>query len=248
MVAYTYGKSYDITNGIRNSMESNCQLNQSLNPNNPSLTYSNFDIRHRIIAQFGYTKAWKSMGTTTISGVFNAQSGNPFTWGFVNGTLANTPQAAGLAYIFKDEAEAARYLVDDDKLGSAAVQAKAFMDFVNGDSYLKTRKGDFTQRNGGRTPWNTSLDLKILHTIKVKESHDIQISLDIINATNLINPNWGRIYFSPNTFNSTANLGLVRTNSGSADPLFKFSAPPTPYTIDQLASRWQMQLGLRYSF
>jgi hypothetical protein len=30
--AYTYGKAYDITNGIRNSMESNWQLNQALNP------------------------------------------------------------------------------------------------------------------------------------------------------------------------------------------------------------------------
>ncbi|WP_246229757.1 hypothetical protein [Mucilaginibacter humi] len=33
-VAYTYGHSKDVTNGIRNSMESNWQLNQALNPNN----------------------------------------------------------------------------------------------------------------------------------------------------------------------------------------------------------------------
>ena len=39
-VAYTYGVSKDITNGIRNSMESNWQLNQSLTPNNPKLSYS----------------------------------------------------------------------------------------------------------------------------------------------------------------------------------------------------------------
>lgn len=248
MAAYTYGRSYDITNGIRNSMESNWQLNQSLSPNDPKLSYSNFDIRHRIIAQFGYTKPWKNGSSTTLSGVISAQSGNPFTWGFVNSTLANTPQAAGLAYIFKDEAEATKYFVDDAKLGTAAAQAKAFMNFVNADEYLSTRKGDFTERNGGRTPWNATMDLKLLHTIKLPGSHDIQLSLDIINASNLINSSWGRIYFSPNTFNSTASLGLTRTNSGAADPLFKFSNPTTPYSVDQLASRWQMQMGLRYSF
>ncbi|RYY21704.1 MAG: TonB-dependent receptor, partial [Sphingobacteriaceae bacterium] len=42
--AYTYGKSKDVTNGIRNSMESNWQLNQALNPNNVPAAYSNFDI------------------------------------------------------------------------------------------------------------------------------------------------------------------------------------------------------------
>jgi len=249
MAAYTYGKSYDLTNGIRNSMESNWQLNQSLNPNDPKLAYSNFDIRHRIIAQFGYTKGWTKNHSTTLSGVISAQSGNPFTWGFVNSTLANTPQAAGLAYIFKDVTEATKYFVDDAKLGTAAVQAQAFMNFVESDEYLSTRKGNFTERNGGRTPWNTTMDLKLLHTIKLNEKgNDLQFSLDIINATNLINSSWGRIYFSPNTFNSTASLGLTRTNSGSADPLFKFSTPPAAYSIDQLGSRWQMQVGARYSF
>ncbi|WP_298736194.1 hypothetical protein [uncultured Chitinophaga sp.] len=52
--AYTYGLAKDITNGIRNSMESNWQLNQALNPNNPQLAYSNFDIRHRIVATVSY--------------------------------------------------------------------------------------------------------------------------------------------------------------------------------------------------
>ena len=43
--AYTYGDAKDITNGIRNSMESNWQMNQSLTPNNPALATSNFAIK-----------------------------------------------------------------------------------------------------------------------------------------------------------------------------------------------------------
>jgi hypothetical protein len=249
MAAYTFGESYDLTNGIRNSMESNWQLNQSLTPNDPKLAYSNFDIRHRIIASFGYSKGWSNGSSTTLSGVVSAQSGAPFTWGFVNSTLANNPQSAGLAYIFKDEAEATKYFVDDSKLGSAAVQAKAFMDYVAADEYLATRKGNFTERNGGRTPWNTTLDLKLLHLVKLGNGHDLQFSLDIINATNLLNSAWGRIYFSPNTFNSTASVGLSRVNSGTlVDPTYKFSKPSEPYSIDQMSSRWQMQVGARYSF
>ena len=78
-------------------MESNWQLNQSLTPNDPKLAYSNFDTRHRIISQLTY-----KIKKTQIGLVFNSQSGVPFTWGLVNGTLQNNPQSAGLVYIFKD--------------------------------------------------------------------------------------------------------------------------------------------------
>ncbi len=132
---------------------------------------------------------------------------------------------------------------------TANAQAKAFMSYINSDEYLSTRKGDFTERNGGRTPWNVTVDLKLSHSIKVSNGHEIQFSLDIINATNLLNKDWGRLYFSPNTFNSTASVGLSRVNSGTAsDPTYKFAAPSTPYTVDQLGSRWQMQAGVRYTF
>ena len=253
-MAYTYGESYDLTNGIRNSMESNWQLNQSLTPNDPKLSYSNFDIRNRIIGSIGQLVKWNKNQTTTITGVISAQSGAPFSWGFVNSTIANTPQAAGLAYVFKDEAEASKYFVDKKNSAgvvteTAAQQATNFVNFVNGDDYLSTRKGNFTERNGGRTPWNTTMDVRILHNVKVGVKNAVQISLDIFNFTNLLNSDWGRIYFAPNTFNSTVGLGLARSNSGTAaDPTYTFTKPTSTYSIDQLSSRWQMQLGLRYSF
>ena len=253
-MAYTYGESYDLTNGVRNSMESNWQLNQSLTPNEPKLSYSNFDIRNRIIGSIGQNIKWNKNQTTTITGVISAQSGAPFSWGFVNSTIANTPQAAGLAYVFKDEAEATKYFVDKKNSAgvvteTAAQQATNFINFVNEDDYLSTRKGNFTERNGGRTPWNTTMDVRILHNVKVGVKNAVQISLDIFNFTNLLNSAWGRNYFISNSFNSTVGLGLARSNSGVAtDPTYTFTKPTATYSTDQLSSRWQMQIGLRYSF
>ena len=137
MTAYTYGESKDITNGIRNSMESNWQLNQSLTPNDPKLANSNFDIRHRIVSNLGYQIALTKKNTLSTNLYFNAQSGNPFTWGFVNATIANDPQAAGLAYIFKDVAEASRYIGTVTGSGSSQVcttnaqQVHDFENFIN---------------------------------------------------------------------------------------------------------------------
>ena len=240
--AYTYGKSFDITNGIRNSMESNWQLNQALNPNNPPMAYSNFDIRHRIVGTVNYRQIWNPRNATTVTLFYSLQSGAPFSWGYVNTTVDGSAQANSLAYVPRDLAEAQRLL----PTGS---QAADFMAFVESDSYLKTRKGDFTERNAGRTPWNNTLDLRFLHEFKLKGRQSIQISYDVINFLNLLDKKLGYSYFSPNTFNSTASIGLTRaTNPATGDPTFTWAAPTAPYSIDPLASRWQMQFGARYTF
>jgi hypothetical protein len=77
----------------------------------------------------------------------------------------------------------------------------------------------------------------------------------------MLNKNWGRQYFVPNTFNSTLGVGLsqvafadmagnVSTTYSAGQynrPAYTYSSPAT-YSIDQLASRWQGQLGVRYLF
>ncbi len=239
--SYSYGESFDISNGIRNSMESNWQLNPSLSPNNPQLSYSNFDIRHRIVTTIGYRHKWNNNHATTFQTVLTMQSGSPFTWGFIGSTLNNTGQNIGLAYIFKDVASATPYFKTTD-------DAQRFVNFVNADKYLSSRKGNFTERNTGRTPWNINADFKILHDVLVVNTHTLQLSLDIMNVTNLLNTEWGKVYFVPNTFNSVSSIGLTNNATNGATPQFVFQTPNTPYIIDQFASRWQMQIGVRYTF
>ncbi|MDR6516335.1 TonB-dependent receptor [Chryseobacterium camelliae] len=260
-VAYTYGDAKDLTNGIRNSMESNWQMNQSLTPNDPKLATSNFAIKNRVVANLGYGLNLSESNRLSANVYFNAQSGNPFSWGFINSTIANSGQAAGLAYIFKDAAEAAKYITpikdaSGNILVSAAQQVADYETFVNGNEYLSSRRGKFTERNGDFTPWNIQADFRIMDEIRLsqKNKSNLQISLSIINLTNLLNKDWGKVYFVPNTFNSTASVGLTKVGNvatgqpGAGDPTYNFKTPNLPYTIDQFASRFQAQLGVRYNF
>jgi len=216
MAAYTYGNAKDITNGVRNSMESNWQMNQSLTPNNPQLATSNFNIKHRIVSNVGYAVNITKNNTLSANVFFNAQSGNPYTWGFVNTSIAGTGQAAGLAYIFKDAAEAAKYIgtVSGGVFTSDPAQVAAYENFINSNEYLSSRRGKFTERNGAFTPWNIQTDMRIMDEFRIKDGkdniHTIQFSISIINVGNMINKDWGRSYFVPNTFNSTANIGLTK--------------------------------------
>lgn len=253
MAAYTFGRSKDITNGIRNSMESNWQLNQALNPNEPQLANSNFDVRHRIVSVLNQKLNWGGKGklVSTFTLFVNAQSGYAFTWGFLNATVQNTPQQVSLAYIPK-RSETIQFFASNAE-ATAAQQAAAFDAFIDGNAYLKTRRGQFTERNGGRTPWNTTADFRFtqdLNIVSGDHKHTVSFTFDIFNLTNLLNSRWGRAYFSPNTFNSTASVGLktVKAGTATAYPVYTFSNPGIPYSVDLFGSRYQMQAGVRYSF
>jgi hypothetical protein len=259
MAAYTYGQSKDVANGVRNSMESNWQLNQALNPSNPDLAYSNFDIRHRIIANIGYALDWSHRVKSQFVLFFSAQSGSPYTYGFVNYTVQNTPQQVSLAYI-PQKSEAINFFTDyvdkNNITVTATQQADAFNKFIDADAYLSKRRGNFTERNEARTPWNNQLDFRFQQDFFLGKAgkgmqHRITLTWDIINLTNLLDKSWGWLYFSPNTYNSTASVGLVPyipARSSQGYPLYQFVNPGKPYSVDFMASRWQMQAGLRYSF
>ncbi|PLW91394.1 TonB-dependent receptor [Mucilaginibacter sp.] len=264
-VAYTYGHSKDVTNGIRNSMESNWQLNQALNPNNPGLANSNFDIRHRIVSTVNFRHDWDAAHNlvANFSFFFSSQSGNPYTYGFYPNAIDGTGQQVSLAYIPK-RGETVNFFSDiaasaTAPAQSAAQQAAAFDAFIDNSKYLSSRRGNFTQRNEAFTPWNNQLDFRFAQDFKFgsgKHKQVITFTYDIVNLTNLLNKKWGQYYFSANTFNSTASVGLTPVKAGTPSfgnaattyPKYTFADPGLPYSVDLFASRWQMQFGLRYAF
>ena len=77
---YSYGQSHDLANGVRVSPQANWEWNQTLDPNNPRLSYSNFDVRHRVVGTADATFKLKENLPTTISLVYIAASSVPFTY------------------------------------------------------------------------------------------------------------------------------------------------------------------------
>ncbi|MBS1558157.1 MAG: carboxypeptidase regulatory-like domain-containing protein [Bacteroidetes bacterium] len=250
MAAYTYGQSKDILNGIRNSPESGWQLNQALNPNDPGLTYSNFDIRHRIVGTIQYKKSWQRGGTSYLSLIPTFQSGSPFTYAITSSNnLTKNGQQVDLFYVPNIKS-------GENPYNLSATQQQAFNQFVQNDTYLNTRQGHYTERNGARTPWNNQMDLRLMHDFPIntgKKVNTLQVTFDIINFSNLISKNWGVYYFTPNTLNSSVDSGLSiggRTVSNGVANVTgaAYAIPSAKWSIDQFSSRWQAQLGVRYTF
>ena len=97
-------------------------------------------------------------------------------------------------------------------------------------------------------PWRGRWDIKFLqdYNIKISETktNTIQFSVDVLNIGNMISSDWGLIQ-QPN---SVQPIGV--SVDGSGNPTYTFNPDLTKtFGYDSsLASRWQMQVGLRYIF
>lgn len=254
MAAYTYGLSKDIMNGVRVSPQANWEWNQTIAANDPQLSFSNFDIRHRIVANVSYDLEWKERFKTVLSFFAIASSGSPFSYVY-NGDL-NRDYSSKNDLIYVPSTSSEINLVDftnsQGVLVTAEEQWTQLDAYISNDEYLSSKRGQTTERNGGRTPWNAQVDMHVGQEFAFKgknRSHKFMLTLDIFNVTNLLNYKWGRQYFVPNTTNSGYSLINVKKVNADGSAEFTFDNPTTPqWQIDGIASRLQMQVGLRYSF
>lgn len=264
--SYTYGMSKDISNGIRNSWASNYEVNPAINPNNPQLSYSNFDLRHRITGLLSTGFKWNQYNTTSLTLFYTGQAGSPYSLIYQSAPFNNASNAS-LPFIPANRSQINLADVKDangNVTYSADQQWNDLSHFIDNDSYLKTVKGKYAQRNGLRTPWNHTLDMKLMHEFKFKgknKQQSLVVSFDLFNVLNLLNNDWGHINFVTNVNNYTVNfLKFVKDANGKAVgspasgyiPTFQFQRPTTStgqyYTVDPINSRWQGQFGIKYNF
>jgi hypothetical protein len=261
-VAYTYGVSKDLSNGIRNSFQSNYEVNPAITPSDAQLSYSNFDMRHRIVGTLGGNFIWNDKNTTSLTFFYSGQSGNPYSMVYASGGAPFGNAAnANLPYIPKDQND---IRLADKGTYTAAQQWTDLNSFIEGDKYLKTRRGQYAERNALHTPWNQGLDMKLMHEFKLSKTNknkSLQLSLDVFNVLNLINNDWGHITFVTNVNNYTVNLLTFANDANGVKPgkpssgylpTFNFNKPTGVngqyYTVDPINSRWQGQFGIKYNF
>lgn len=250
--AYTYGQSKDISNGIRNSPQSNWEFNQVSDPRNPALAWSNFDIRHRIIANLGWQKTWNDGYNTGVSLIYSGVSGSPFTFVYASDANRDGSGSNDLIYVPRDFADARIVPAAGDSRTAQQIWTQ-LDDFIKSQPGLDAARGTIVGRNAGRTPWNQQLDMRLSQDLPVVKgtSHRAQLTLDVINVGAIFGTTLGRQYFVPNENNyNFPTMRVTKSDASGAPSGFSFDPVPNnePWQYDALNSRYQAQLGLRYIF
>jgi hypothetical protein len=258
-MAYTYGDSRTLMEGTSSQNSSQWRGIFSVDGrNNPMLARSDFSIGSRLIAALGYDFSWdpQDMVKTSVSLFYNGQSGDPYSYVYANDDAENLNNEGGdtgrnRSLIWIPASQSEINLVDIAGGATAAEQWEALNTFIEQDDYLSENRGSYAERNGARTPFFSQFDVRLAQSFGVKtgtKTNRLEVSLDIFNFANLIDPSAGAIFSNPFDYR------LINFEGFAADgttPQFSFTNDDLGderFNISDRPSRWRMRLGLRYTF
>ncbi len=251
-VGYTYGLSKDVSSTVRSSPAANFEWNQAVFGNNPSLSFSNFDLRHKIISSHSYNFELGKSDDLFLSFLYNGRSGSPYSFVYQGDPNRDGSSRNDLVYVPRNASEI--NLVDiTDSNGIVTVTAQEQWQrldrYIQNNSYLNERRGRYAQRNGAKTPWNHELDMKLQYNKRFENGQSVTFSFDMLNVLNFVNKDWGRLVFVPNVVNSSFSL-LNFVGIENEQPQYQFNIDDSeePWVTDLLNSRWRAQLGIKYNF
>ena len=275
-LGYGHQEIEDVNSGTSSTARSNWDSLAVADPNNPELATSNYEIEHLIKGLFSWRKTVFGDSETGMSVVAERRSGRPFSYTFGADTtvfgdprqsarqrdLFYVPAVAGSpgAVIYEGQCAAAEVGIvagctSTDSFSPASAAAAAFEAateaFIESEG-LERYRGRIVPRNSGRSPWVTTIDMRLTQEIPMLRKARGIVSLDIENLANLLNNNWGQvsqvsfIYVAPVLdaagIDAASNRYIYRPRAGTTGP----TAPVISLTA--LNSVWRVQLGLRFEF
>ncbi|HEX8460094.1 MAG TPA: TonB-dependent receptor, partial [Segetibacter sp.] len=242
----------------------------SSDPNADNLAYASYYQPHRVIAMASYRVAYAKYFATSVGLIFEAAPAGTTSYVYNGDLNGDNNPSNDLIYIPNSQSEINLVKVNSGGSGNGSGTATApvtenrssaqiwaqLNNFINQDHYLAFHRGKYAKANAVLYPFFKKLDVNITQDISVKtgkERHTLRISMDLINAGNFLNRNWG-IVKTPVITNFLKYEGLA---ADGKTPSFSF-----PYIDDKnqvpltnsfqnntsITSRWQMQIGVKYLF
>jgi hypothetical protein len=253
---HAYGEStvlFDATSSQNSSQWNNIETVNGSN-NIGGVSRSDFDQGNRILGITSLTYKWNNNLKTKIGFYYEGTEGTPISYVYNdNGNLLrDTFSESALMYVPASQSQI--NLVNTTGGLNAQQQWEALNAFIEGNDYLRSRRGQYAERNGDRLKWSHVIDLKFAQEVSVnvgKRKHYFEITADVFNFTNLLNKNWGKRYFA--NFDQVQLVDHVGFLADLTTPTFRFN-PDAAKQLNQVddagvnSSRWQAQLGVRYTF
>ncbi len=260
-VGYSYGASKNTVDAGSIASGSWTGNQIGIDPNNPIAANSQFYPGGRIFAAVSYSRDFFKAGETSVSVYFDGHSAGTDSYIFSN-DMNGDGATNDLIYIPRNigEMNFATLTVGTapgpTQTFTPAQQVAAWEAYINQDPYLRQHRGEYAGRNAARRPWVYRADLSFSQAVGTSiagRPNNLQVRLDILNFTNLLNKDWG---IGQTIINNRplASAGVDATGASLYRLATLGSAPNATLiskTYQKLATTndvWRLQLGLRYMF
>uniref|UniRef100_A0A832DFW4 TonB-dependent receptor n=1 Tax=Ignavibacterium album TaxID=591197 RepID=A0A832DFW4_9BACT len=223
------------------------------NPNNPGVSFSSNSPGHRVFGAFSYKLDYFNFGSTTLTlfveGITQGNASYTYS-GDLNGDGGTSND---LIYIPKGASEMYfEQYTDGGTTFTVADQQAAWEAFIQQDEYLSKNRGKYAERGAVFMPMVFRADLSLIQEFYgefIGKRNSLQVRVDILNVTNLLNKNWG----VGDEFTTTQPL-VFRSVDSEGKPVYRlrsiggklidktFQKSATVFDV------YRIQLGVRYNF
>ncbi|MDB6166157.1 MAG: hypothetical protein JWQ83_1297 [Lacunisphaera sp.] len=257
-LAYTHGHSTEAQSNSQTTAGGQFLRNIVFNQNTVELSTADYEIKDRfqfnLSRQFEFIKKAK----TTVSLYYEGRSGNPESWVF-GGDLNGDGQTFNDTVVIPTGPTDPKF----DFTGMTAAQQTAFFALINSSGLSKYAGQKFVPKNSFYEPWVNRLDLNFKQDIPIHGSAKLQVGLDFVNFGAFLSKSlFGYTEVAPNQTNDafrtlTLTSGTSYNAAGQIKPLFSGTVTATnpnglfvsvPNQIDNLQSRWRIQLSAKLIF
>jgi hypothetical protein len=212
------------------------------NTNVAELAPSLFGNKHRIIGVFSKRFAYANGKIATLISVFSEYvRGGRYSYTY-SGDLNNDGSGLNDLMYVPTDAQIDQMAFS----GDASAQRTGLKAYIAQDEYLKDLRGKYTEKYAALSPLYSRFDIRFAQQFALPKKNGIEFTLDILNAGNLINSAWGVRQFASQTgLNQPVAVSVA---NGVPTYSFDVSQKQTFSNDFSLLSRWNMQIGLRYTF
>jgi len=214
----------------------NTPLNGTLDDRPLGISY--FDIPHRVdfsaVARLPYR--------VRLSLLYAGASGAPFTYTITGDANADGigggPLVNDIVYVPRDSLDIA--LANSADWGT-------LNRFIESEPCLRRQRGRILARNSCRNAWFGTLNARLTKAIPTVSGQSLELRADVYNVLNLVNRRWGQSRLTALNPPAQPMLQLVGYDPTAGRGIYRLQLPALGQ-IQDLASRWQMELSLRYLF
>jgi hypothetical protein len=202
------------------------------------LATSYFEVPHRVelsaVARLPYN--------VRLSLLYAGASGTPFTYtitGDANADgIGSGPLVNDIVYVPRDSLDITlKNRGDWGALGR----------FIESEPCLRAQRGRILARNSCRNPWFGTLNARVTKAFPTLYGQSLELTADVYNMLNLLHRQWGQSRATALNPPAQPLLQLVGYDTGAGRGIYRLQLPALDQ-IQDLASRWQMELGVRYVF
>lgn len=251
---YTYSAAREISSNSGSSASSAWGGNPNINsPNDQILFTSPYAIPHRIVGSLNYRVEYANSLATTIGVFYNGAHQGRFSYTY--GTDINNDGTTDLLYLPRNTADVPFVdIVSSGNVVYTVQQQRDALDRFIADNGLESHRGGYLRRNDFLIPWLNRFDVRVLQDLFVNiggRRNTLQLSVDVVNAGNLLNRNWGIQQNLNGAQNLLSGIGATPETGIPALNMRAVSGElaATPFqNASTVATTWSMQFGLRYIF